>query len=36
VHLSKRKWAAYVGVAVLMTVLSRALNELVDRHLGDE
>ena len=35
-HLSKKQWAAYVGVAILMTVLSRALNELVDRHLGDE
>jgi hypothetical protein len=35
-HLAKKQRAAYVGVAILMTVLSKALNELVDRHLGDQ
>jgi hypothetical protein len=35
-RLAKKQWAAYVGVAILMTVMSKALNELVDRHLGDE
>jgi hypothetical protein len=35
-HLPKKQWAAYVAVAILMTVLSKTLNELVDRHLGDQ
>lgn len=34
-RVTKKQWAAYVGVAVLTTLLARQLNELIDRRLGD-
>ena len=34
-HVAKKQWVAYIGVAVLTTVLTKALNEFVERRLGD-
>lgn len=35
-RVAKRQWAAYIGVALATTLLAKALNELVDRRLGDD
>ena len=34
-RVTKKQWAAYIGVAALTTLLTRQLNELIDRRLGD-
>jgi len=34
-HVAKKQWVAYIGVAVLTTVLTKALNDFVERQLGD-
>ena len=33
--VTKKQWAAYIGVAVLTTLLARQLNQLIERRLGD-
>jgi len=33
-RVTKKQWAAYIGVAVLTTALTKALNDLVERRLG--
>lgn len=35
-RVAKKQWIAYVGVAVLTTLLTKALNEFIEQHLGDE
>lgn len=34
-RVTKKQWGAYIGVAVLTTLLTRQLNELIERRLGD-
>jgi hypothetical protein len=34
-QVAKKQWVAYIGVALLTTVLTKALNDLVERKLGD-
>jgi hypothetical protein len=34
-HVAKKQWVAYIGVALLTTVLTKALNDFVERQLGD-
>ena len=34
-HVAKKQWVAYIGVAGLTTALTKALNEFVERRLGD-
>jgi hypothetical protein len=34
-RVTKRQWAAYIGVAVVTTLLTRQLNQLIERRLGD-
>ena len=33
-RVTKKQWAAYIGVAVLATLVTRQLNELIERRLG--
>ena len=35
-RVAKKQWIAYIGVAVLTTLLTKALNEFIEQHLGDE
>jgi hypothetical protein len=34
-RVAKKQWVAYIGVALLTTVLTKALNDFVERQLGD-
>jgi hypothetical protein len=34
-HVAKKQWLAYIGVAVVTTLMAKLLNDLVERHLGD-
>jgi hypothetical protein len=35
-HVAKKQWIAYIAVAVAMTLLTRALNDLIEQRLGDD
>jgi hypothetical protein len=35
-HVAKKQWIGYVGVAILTTVLSKVLNDLIERRLSDD
>jgi hypothetical protein len=32
--VAKKQWVAYIGVAILTTLLTKALNDLIERHLA--
>ena len=34
--VAKKQWLGYVGVAILTTVLSKVLNDLIEQHLSDQ
>jgi hypothetical protein len=35
-QVAKKQWIAYIGVAVLTTLVTKVLNELIEQRLGDE